>query len=89
MAGSTMLNIAYGLKCDSSEDPLLIHTEKLLAELNHVAAPSRFLVVSILYRYTHDKSFELVTLLECSSSLEVPSFLVARWFVQEGGQAFG
>ena len=84
-----MFNIAYGLKCDSSEDPLLIRTEKFLPELNHTAAPTQFLVVSILFRYNHDKSFEVANLLECITSFEVPSFLVARWIIQEGDQAFG
>ena len=83
-----MFNIAYGLGCDSHEDPLLTRMTKYQAKLNHAVAPTRFLVVSILIQYTHDKSFELSNLLECISSFEAPSVLVPRWIIQEGGQAF-
>ena len=75
MAGSTMFNIAYGLRCDSNEDPLLIRITKFQSELNHAAAPTQFLVVSILFWYTHDKTYELANLLECISSFELPSWL--------------
>ena len=84
-----MFDVAYGLRCDSNEDPLLVRTEKYLPEVSHAAAPSQFLVVSILFRYMHDQSVELANLPECISSFEIPSFLVARWIVQEGDQAFG
>jgi hypothetical protein len=57
-------------------------------ELNQAVAPTRFLVVSNLIRYTHDKSFELSNVPECISSFEAPSVLAARWIVQEGGQTF-
>jgi hypothetical protein len=39
--------------------------------------------------HIYDKSFEPANLLECVSSFEVLSLLVARWIVQEGDQAFG
>jgi hypothetical protein len=89
MAGSTMFNIAYGLKCDSNEDPLIIRTENYLPEISHAVSPTQFLVVSTLFQYTHDKSFDISNLIECVSSFEVSSFLVTRWIVQEGDQAFG
>ena len=84
MAGSTMFDVAYGLRCDSNEDPLLVRTEKYLPEISHATSPTQFLVVSILFQYTQDNTFELTNLLECISSFEVPSFLVAWWIVQEG-----
>jgi hypothetical protein len=51
-----MLNVAYGLGCDSNEDPLLIRMEKLVATINEFSVPFRFLVVSLLLAYAHDKS---------------------------------
>ena len=80
-----MFNIAYGLRCDSNEDPLLIRTEKYLPEISHATSPTQFLVVSILFRYTQDSTYELTNLLECISSFEASSFLDARWFFQEVG----
>jgi hypothetical protein len=54
MLASTMFNIAYGLKCDSSEDPLLIRIEKLMEAVAQTALPTQFLVVSLLLTYAHD-----------------------------------
>jgi hypothetical protein len=60
MLASAMVNIAYGLRCDSSEDPLLIRIEKLMTTVVQAALPSKFLVVSLLLAYTHDRSPDLI-----------------------------
>ena len=57
MTGSTMFNVAYGLGCDSNEDPTLIRMEKLVTALNHISIPAQFLLVSPLLVYAHDESF--------------------------------
>jgi hypothetical protein len=46
MTGSTMFDVAYGLRCDSSDDPLLIRMEKFTAALIEGLLPTSFLVVS-------------------------------------------
>jgi hypothetical protein len=51
-----MLNVAYGLGCDSNEDPLLIRMGKLVAATNEFILPFKFLVVSLLLAYAHGKS---------------------------------
>jgi hypothetical protein len=48
MSGSTMLNVAYGLSCDSGDDPLLIRTERFMAALIEAMLPTKFLVVSLV-----------------------------------------
>jgi hypothetical protein len=53
MTGSTMFNVAYGLGCDSGDDPTLTRTEQLVTALNHISVPAQFLLVSPLL---HDKS---------------------------------
>jgi hypothetical protein len=85
MLASTMFNVAYGLECESDDDPRLVRLEKLVAAIIKSALPSQFLVVSILLSYTHDESFEFSNLLEHSPTFEAPSFLDAWWFVQEVG----
>jgi hypothetical protein len=85
MTGSTMFNVAYGLGCDSKDDPTLIRMEKLMKAASQAALPTQFLAVSIPFRYTHDKSFEFANLLESVSSFEVPSFMDAWWIIQEVG----
>ena len=50
-----MFNVAYGLQCDSCDDPLLIRMEKLMAALIEAALPTRFLVVSLALVYVPDK----------------------------------
>jgi hypothetical protein len=59
MLASAMVNIAYGLRCDSSEDPFLIRTGKLAAVVIEAALPTQFLVVSLLLAYADDRSPEL------------------------------
>jgi hypothetical protein len=44
-----MFNIAYGLGCDSKDDPTLIRIDKLAIALTECALPSQFLVVSVLF----------------------------------------
>jgi hypothetical protein len=48
MAGSTMFNVAYGLGCQSNNDPTLIRMDKLATAIASSALPTQFLVVSIL-----------------------------------------
>jgi hypothetical protein len=84
MSASTMFNIAYGLKCDSSEDPLLIRTEKLLEAIIQAMRPTQFLVVSPLLAHGHDKSPDISSP-EFIPSFEASSFLDAWRFVQEVG----
>ena len=81
MSGSTMFNVAYGLGCDSNEDPMLIRMEKLVTAVNEFGVPFRFLVVSLLLAYARDKCPDLGSL-EYNSGFEVPSFLDAWWFGQ-------
>jgi hypothetical protein len=83
MSGSTMFNVAYGLECNSNDDPTLIRMEKLTTATIEVGGAAQFLFVSLLLAYVHDKSPDL-TSLEYSSSFEACSFLDAWWFVQEG-----
>jgi hypothetical protein len=59
MLASMMFNIAYGLRYDSNEDPLLIRMEKLLEAVVEAALPTQFLVVSLLLAYAHDRSPDL------------------------------
>jgi hypothetical protein len=85
MAGSTMFNIAYGLRCDSSDDPLLNRMEKFMAGLIEGALPTKFLVVSLVLAYVPVKCSKVRNSLEYISSFEAPPFLDARWFFQEMG----
>ena len=85
MTGSTMFNVAYGLGCDSNDDPTLIRMEKLATAVSQASVPTQFLAVSITFRYIHDKNFEFANLLESVSNFEVPSFMDARWIIQEVG----
>jgi hypothetical protein len=59
MSGSTMFNVAYGLRCDSNEDPMLTGMERLVTAVEEAAIRSKFLVVSFLLVYVHDKSSDL------------------------------
>jgi hypothetical protein len=87
MSGSTMFSIAYGLRCDSSEDPLFIRMEKVVEATTQAVLPTQFLVVSFLLAYVRDKSRS--SSLECISSFEASSCLDAWWLLQEVDQAFG
>jgi hypothetical protein len=80
-----MFNVAYGLGCDSKDDPTLIRMEKLVKAVSQSAVPTQFLAVSIIFRYTHDKSLEFANLLESVSGFEIPSFMDAWWIIQEVG----
>ena len=80
-----MFNIAYGLRCESGDDPLLIRMENFMAALIEGALPTKFLVVSLLLAYVPDKYSKVRNSLEYISSFEAPSFLDARWFFQEVG----
>jgi hypothetical protein len=88
MSGSTMFSIAYGLRCDSSEDPLFIRMEKVVVATTQAILPTQFLVVSFLLAYVRDKSSGSSSL-ECTSSVEASSCLDAWWLLQEVDQAFG
>jgi hypothetical protein len=85
MSGSTLFNVAYGLKCDSKDDPTLVRMDKMLTAVTQSTQPSFFLVVSVLFRCVHEKNYEFSNLLECVSGLEIPPFLDAWWFIQEVG----
>jgi hypothetical protein len=50
-----MFDLAYGLRCDSSSDPLLIRMDKLMAAIIEGAMPTKFLVVSLVSAYAPDK----------------------------------
>ena len=80
-----MFNVAYGLGCDSKDDPTLVRIDKLLTAGSHLALPSSFLVVGILFRCVHEKNFEFSNLLEYVPIFEAPPFLDAWWLVQEVG----
>jgi hypothetical protein len=56
MSGSTMFNVAYGLGCDSKDDPALIRMDKLMTAITQAVVPTQFLVVRILLRYVYDKT---------------------------------
>jgi hypothetical protein len=79
-----MFNVAYGLKCDSKDDPALVRMDKLVTAVSQSVLPSSFLVVSVLFRCMHE-NLEFCNLLECISGLEAPPFLDAWWFIQEVG----
>ena len=55
MSGSTMFNVAYGLGCDSKDDPTLIRMDKLMTAATECAMSTQFLVVCIPFRYVYDK----------------------------------
>ena len=59
MAGSTMFNIAYGLRCDSIEDPVLIRMEKLVTAVAKAAISNMFFAVRLLLTYADDRSSDL------------------------------
>ena len=84
-----MFIVAYGLRCDSCDDPLLIRMEKLMAAVTEASLPTKFLVVSLALAYVLDKCSNIRKLLEYISSFEAPSFLDAWWLFQEVGKAFG
>ena len=82
-----MFNVAYGLGCDSNEDPMLVRMEKLVTAVNEFGVPFRFLVVSLQrIRTTRVLTCcQFTDSLECISEFETPSFLDAWRFVQEVG----
>jgi hypothetical protein len=88
MIASTMVNVAYGLRCDSSEDPLLIRMEKLMEAVIQAALPTQFLVVSLLLAYAYDRDTDFSSL-ECISGFQASSFLDAWRYFQEVDQALG
>jgi hypothetical protein len=47
-----MLSVAYGLRCDSSDDPLLIRLEKFVGAIIQALLPTKFLVVSLGSAYS-------------------------------------
>jgi hypothetical protein len=51
-----MFNVAYGLGCDSKDDPTLIRMEKLVTATAQCITPAQFLVVRILFRYMYHQS---------------------------------
>jgi hypothetical protein len=54
-----MFNVAYGLSCDSKDDPTLVRLGKLVTAATQAVLPSSFLVVSVLFQCVHEKSFEI------------------------------
>jgi hypothetical protein len=80
-----MFNVAYGLGCDSKDDPTLLRMERLVTAVTQATLPPSFLVVSTLFRCVHEKNFECANVLECDPSFEAPSFVDAWWLVQEVG----
>jgi hypothetical protein len=75
-----MFSIAYGFRCDSTDDPLLVRMETFVAAIAQALLPTKFLVVSLIFAYAPDKSSNIRNLLECISSFEASSFLDAWWF---------
>jgi hypothetical protein len=55
-----MLNVAYGLGCDSKDDPTLIRMDKMVTAATQATLPSSFLVVRALFRCVHEKSLEFL-----------------------------
>ena len=45
-----MFNVAYGLGCDSKDDPTLVRMDKLVTASIRFTLPSSFLVVGTLFR---------------------------------------
>jgi hypothetical protein len=84
-----MFDVAYGLRCDSRDDPLLIRMENFVATLIEGALPNKFLVVSLVLAYVPDKCSSIRNSLEYISCFEAPSLLDAWWLFQEVGQAYG
>jgi hypothetical protein len=80
-----MFDLAYGLRCDSINDPLLVRMEKFFATLIEGAMPTKFLVVSLVLPYAPGKCSNIRDSLEYISSFEASSFLDAWWFFQEVG----
>jgi hypothetical protein len=80
-----MLNVAYGLRCESHEDPLLIRTDKFVATFIEAMLPTKFLVVSLVLACASDKRSNTRKSLERISSFEAPSFLDAWRLFQEVG----
>ena len=80
-----MFDVAYGLRYDSSDNPLLIRMEKFMAALIEGGLPTKFLVVSLVLAYVPDKCANTRNSLEYISGFEAPSFLDAWRFFQEVG----
>ena len=53
-----MFNVAYGLGCNSKDDPTLIRIDKLVTAMSESSIASQFLVVSILFRCVHEKNLD-------------------------------
>jgi hypothetical protein len=43
-----MFNVAYGLGCDSKDDPTLLRMERLVTAVTQATLPPSFLVVSTI-----------------------------------------
>jgi hypothetical protein len=43
-----MFNIAYGLGCDSDDDPRFVRMDKFVTALNYTPIPAQFLLVGLL-----------------------------------------
>jgi hypothetical protein len=54
-----MFNVAYGLGCDSNDDPTLVRMQKLLKAVSRAAMPAQFAAVSNLFCYTRDENLNL------------------------------
>jgi hypothetical protein len=80
-----MFNVAYGLRCDSCDDPLLIRMERFMAAVIEAVLPTKFLVVSLPLAYMPDKCSHIRNSSEFISSFKAPSFLDAWWFFQAVG----
>jgi hypothetical protein len=85
MSGSTMFDVAYGLRCDSIEDPMLIRMEKLVTAVAKASISNMFFAVRLLLAYAHDNISYLSNSLEHISRFEASSFLDAWRFIQGMG----
>jgi hypothetical protein len=59
MLGSTMFDVAYGLRCESNEDPMLIRMEKLVTAISKASMSNLFFAVRLLLAYSHDPNSDL------------------------------
>jgi hypothetical protein len=57
-----MFNVAYGLRCDSKDDPTFVRMDKMVTAVTQSGFPSHFLVVSIPFRCEHQKNFGISNL---------------------------
>ena len=59
MSASTMFNVAYGLRCESNEDPMLIRMEKLVSAVSKASIANMFFAVRPLLACARNESSDL------------------------------